>query len=58
MTTFTPDGRARRNRYYAAFGAARDDIKLALGATSLGPDRMSGEAFTDQLHESVLAHRT
>jgi hypothetical protein len=55
MTTFTPDGRARRSRYYTAFGAARDEIKMALGATSLGPDRLPGEAFTDQLHESVLA---
>ena len=55
MTTFTPNGRARRNRYYAAFGARSDDIQMALGAISLGPDRMPDEAFTDQLHESVLA---
>jgi hypothetical protein len=55
MTTFTPNGRAWRNRYYTASGTARDDIKMALGATSLGPDRLPGEAFTDQLHESVLA---
>jgi hypothetical protein len=55
MTTFTPDGRARRNRYYAASGAGADDVRIALGAIHLGPDRLPGEAFTDQLHESVLA---
>jgi 2-polyprenyl-6-methoxyphenol hydroxylase-like FAD-dependent oxidoreductase len=55
MTTFTPDGRARRDRFYAASGAGGDDVRLALGAIHLGPDRLPGEAFTDQLHESVLA---
>jgi menaquinone-9 beta-reductase len=55
MTTFTPDGRARRDRFYAASGAGGDDVRRALGAIHLGPDRLPGEAFTDQLHESVLA---
>ena len=55
MTTFTTDGRARRNRFYAASRARMDDVKMALGAIRLGPDRLPGEAFTDQLHESVLA---
>jgi 2-polyprenyl-6-methoxyphenol hydroxylase-like FAD-dependent oxidoreductase len=55
MTTFTPDGRARRDRFYAASAARRDDVNVALGAIRLGPDRMPDEAFTDQLHESVLA---
>jgi menaquinone-9 beta-reductase len=55
MTTFTTDGRARRSRFYAASQARRDDVRMALGAISLGPDRLPGEAFTDQLHESVLA---
>jgi menaquinone-9 beta-reductase len=55
MTTFTPDGRARRNRFRAASGAGGDDARIALGAIHLGPDRLPGEAFTDQLHESVLA---
>jgi menaquinone-9 beta-reductase len=53
MTTFTDAGRARRDRYYAAAG--QQDVRTALGAISLGPDRMPGEAFTDQLHESLLA---
>jgi hypothetical protein len=34
---------------------ARDDVQMALGAIRLDPDRLPGEAFTDQLHESVLA---
>lgn len=55
MTTFTADGRARRSRYYAASRAGRDDIQMALGAIWVGPDRMPPEAFTDQLHESLLA---
>jgi 2-polyprenyl-6-methoxyphenol hydroxylase-like FAD-dependent oxidoreductase len=55
MTTFTADGRARRGRFYAPSAARRDDVKMALGAIRLGPDRMPAEAFTDQLHESVLA---
>jgi menaquinone-9 beta-reductase len=55
MTTFTADGRARRSRYYAASGAHGADVRLALGAIHLGPDRLPSEAFTDQLHESVLA---
>jgi menaquinone-9 beta-reductase len=55
MTTFTADGRARRGRFYAASRARRDDVRMALGAIRLGPDRLPDEAFTDQLHESVLA---
>jgi menaquinone-9 beta-reductase len=55
MTTFTADGRARRSRYYAASRARREDIRLALGAIHLGPDRLPVEAFSDQLHESLLA---
>jgi 2-polyprenyl-6-methoxyphenol hydroxylase-like FAD-dependent oxidoreductase len=55
MTTFTPDGRARRSRFYAASRAGGPDVRMALGAIHLGPDRLPGEAFTDQLHESVLA---
>jgi 2-polyprenyl-6-methoxyphenol hydroxylase-like FAD-dependent oxidoreductase len=55
MTTFTADGRARRSRFYAASRARSEDVSLALGAMGLGPDRLPAEAFTDQLHESVLA---
>jgi 2-polyprenyl-6-methoxyphenol hydroxylase-like FAD-dependent oxidoreductase len=55
MTTFTADGRARRDRFRAASGAGGDDARMALGEIHLGPDRLPGEAFTDQLHESVLA---
>jgi hypothetical protein len=55
MTTFTTDGRARRSRFYAASQARRADVRMALGAMRLGPDRLPPEAFTDQLHESVLA---
>jgi menaquinone-9 beta-reductase len=55
MTTFTADGRARRSRFYAASQARKDDIRLALGAVHLGPDRLPVEAFSDQLHESLLA---
>jgi menaquinone-9 beta-reductase len=55
MTTFTDAGRARRSRFYAASRDGRDDVRMALGAIYLGPDRMPGEAFTDQLHESLLA---
>ena len=55
MTTFTDAGRARRDRYYAATRAGQQDLRTALGAISLGPDRMPSEAFTDQLHESLLA---
>jgi hypothetical protein len=54
MTTFTDAGRARRSRYYAASGTAQDRVRLALGAIFLGPDRMPSEAFTDQLHQSLL----
>ena len=55
MTTFTPDSRARRGRFYAASGAGGDDFRLALGAIHLGPDRLPIEAFSDRLHESLLA---
>jgi menaquinone-9 beta-reductase len=55
MTTFTPYGRARRNRFRSASGAGADDARMALGAIHLGPDSLPSEAFTDQLHESVLA---
>jgi menaquinone-9 beta-reductase len=52
MTTFTDAGRARRSRFYAA---SRDVVRMALGAISRGPDRLPGEAFSDQLHQSLLA---
>jgi 2-polyprenyl-6-methoxyphenol hydroxylase-like FAD-dependent oxidoreductase len=55
MTTFTDAGRARRDRFYAASSASQEDIRIALGAMSRGPDRLPSEAFTDQLHESLLA---
>ena len=55
MTTFTDAGRARRDRYYAASEAGQDHVRMALGAIFLGPDRMPSEAFTDQLHQSLLA---
>jgi 2-polyprenyl-6-methoxyphenol hydroxylase-like FAD-dependent oxidoreductase len=55
MTTFTADGRARRNRFRTASGTVGDDIRLALGAIHLGPDRLPIDAFSDRLHESVLA---
>src|SRR5580700_507088 len=54
-TTFTDAGRARRDRFYAASDARREDVRMALGAISRGPDRLPSEAFTDQLHESLLA---
>jgi len=54
MTTFTAAGRARRSRYYAAARARHDDVRMALGAIWAGPDRLPSEAFTDQLHESLL----
>jgi 2-polyprenyl-6-methoxyphenol hydroxylase-like FAD-dependent oxidoreductase len=55
MTTFTDAGRARRDRYYSAASAGQEDVRIALGAIFRGPDRMPSEAFTDQLHESLLA---
>lgn len=55
MTTFTDAGRARRDRFYAATRAGQDDVRMALGAIWHGPDRMPSEAFTGQLHDSLLA---
>jgi hypothetical protein len=55
MTTFTDAGRARRDRYYAASEAGQDHVRMALGAIFLGPERLPSEAFTDQLHQSLLA---
>jgi 2-polyprenyl-6-methoxyphenol hydroxylase-like FAD-dependent oxidoreductase len=55
MTTFTAAGRARRARYYEASRAGRDDIKTALVPMFIGPDRPPAEAFTDELHEALLA---
>ena len=55
MTTFGPEGRARRNRYRAAMKGERDDLRMALAAVALGPDRLPAEAFSDPLHELLLA---
>ncbi len=55
MTTFTEPGRARRARYYEASRAGRDDVKTALAAIFIGPDRPAADAFTDELHEALLA---
>lgn len=53
MTTFTPAGRARRARYYKASRAGRDDVKTALVAMFIGPDRPPPEAFTDELLDEL-----
>jgi menaquinone-9 beta-reductase len=55
MTTFTDTGRDRRDRFYSASSAGQEDVRMALGALSRGPDRTPAESFTDQLHESLLA---
>lgn len=55
MTTFTDAGRARRARYYKASGEGREDVRTALAAIWIGPDRLPAEAFTDELHEALLA---
>ncbi|MBV9196650.1 MAG: FAD-dependent monooxygenase [Solirubrobacterales bacterium] len=55
MTTFTAAGRARRARFYQASQQGREDLKAALGAISLGPDRLPPAAFSDKLHETLLA---
>ena len=55
MTTFGPEGRARRDRYRAAMKGERDDIRMALAAVALGPDRVPAEALSDPLHETLLA---
>lgn len=55
MTTFTDAGRARRARLYAANRDSRADLRLALSAIFVGPDRLPAAAFTDQLHEAALA---
>jgi 2-polyprenyl-6-methoxyphenol hydroxylase-like FAD-dependent oxidoreductase len=55
MTTFTVAGRARRERFYAASDAGDENVKMAFGALSRGPDRLPSEAFTDELHQSLLA---
>ena len=55
MTTFTDAGRARRAQLYAAGRSGRDDLRLALSAIFVGPDRLPAAAFTDELHEAALA---
>ena len=54
-TTFTPEGRARRERIVAATGADATAMRTALSAVNLGPDAVSSNAFADELHEAVLA---
>lgn len=55
MTTFTDAGRARRARYYEASQQRRADARTALAAIWMGSDRLPAEAFTDELHEALLA---
>ncbi len=55
MTTFTDAGRARRARYYEATRDGREDVRAALGAIWIGPDRLPANAFSDDLHEALLA---
>jgi 2-polyprenyl-6-methoxyphenol hydroxylase-like FAD-dependent oxidoreductase/SAM-dependent methyltransferase len=55
MTTFTDAGRARRARFYEASREGREDARTALAAMAIGPDRLPAEAFTDELHEALLA---
>ena len=54
MTTFSAEGRARRGRIQAARREGSEDVAMALDAITLGPDRLPAEAFTDELHESIL----
>jgi len=55
MTTFTDAGRVRRARLYGASRNGADDLRLALSAIFVGPDRLPAAAFSDQLHDAVLA---
>jgi hypothetical protein len=55
MTTFSAAGRARHSRLFAASRARREDVRMAFGAIWVGPDRLPIEAFSGQLHESLLA---
>jgi len=55
MTTFTDVGRTRRARLYGASRDGAGDLRLALSAIFVGPDRLPAAAFTDQLHDAVLA---
>jgi len=55
MTTFTDAGRARRARFYQASREGRENVRTVLAAMAVGPDRLPAEAFTDELHEALLA---
>jgi len=55
MTTFSAAGRARRARFYEASREGREDVRMALDAIWIGPDRLPAEAFMDELHEALLA---
>lgn len=53
--TFTPEGRARRGRFFQRLAGGDPEAALALGSLFVGPDRMPPEAFSEDLHASVLA---
>ena len=55
MTSFSGAGRALRARYYEASRAGREDVQVALAAIWIGPDRLPADAFTDELHDALLA---
>ncbi len=55
MTTFTDTGRARRARYYQASRDGQEGVLTALGAIWVGPDRLPAHAFSDEVHEALLA---
>jgi len=55
MTCFSAAGRARRARFYEASRAGRQDVQAALAAIWIGPERLPADAFTDELHDALLA---
>jgi menaquinone-9 beta-reductase len=55
MTTFSEAGRVRRGRFYSRMRDGDRQAQLALGALFVGPQRLPAEAFSEELHATLLA---
>jgi 2-polyprenyl-6-methoxyphenol hydroxylase-like FAD-dependent oxidoreductase len=54
FSTFSGQGKARRQRFLERLRAGDDDAQLALRPIIVGPHRLRADVFTDEFHQGLL----
>jgi hypothetical protein len=54
FSTFSRQGKERRQRFLERLRAGDDDAQLALRPIIVGPHRLPADVFTDEFHQALL----